>query len=180
MAFMKASENYTVTIPTERYLQEYRDADRFIGFCKECSNYGKSWSCPPFDKDWTPELKKYEFVSLYLTKIYPQAEGLSINDSQKVMRSDRERMERELREIERQSGGLAFAFAGTCLYCPEGTCSRKQGSPCRHPELVRPALEAVGFDMSKTAEELFHVPIQWSTDGSMPEYLTLICGVFHN
>lgn len=76
--------------------------------------------------------------------------------------------------------GKAFAYAGSCLYCPEGTCSRLDNQPCRHPELVRHSLESYGFDLRKTASELFGFPLLWSNDGYLPEYLTLICGLFHN
>ena len=51
---------------------------------------------------------------------------------------------------------------------------------CRHPELVRPSLEACGFDIAHTTSELFGIELKWGTDGSLPEYLTLVCGFFHN
>ena len=69
---------------------------------------------------------------------------------------------------------------GSCLYCPEGTCTRPEAKPCRHPELVRPSLEACGFDIARTTSELFGIELKWGTDGSLPEYLTLVCGFFHN
>ena len=37
-----------------------------------------------------------------------------------------------------------------------------------------------GFYLGKTASELFGFPLLWSNDGYLPEYLTLICGLFHN
>ena len=77
-------------------------------------------------------------------------------------------------------GGRSFAYVGTCLYCPEGTCTRPEAKPCRHPELVRPSLEACGFDIAHTTSELFGIELKWGTDGSLPEYLTLVCGFFHN
>ena len=44
-------------------------------------------------------------------------------------------------------GGRSFAYVGSCLYCPDGTCTRPEGNPCRHPELVRPSLEACGLSL---------------------------------
>lgn len=45
---------------------------------------------------------------------------------------------------------------------------------------VRPSLEACGFDIGKTTAELFGIDLKWGTDGKLPEYLTLVCGFFHN
>ena len=61
-----------------------------------------------------------------------------------------------------------------------GRLIRPEAKPCRHPELVRPSLEACGFDIAHTPSELFGIELKWGTDGSLPEYLTLVCGFFHN
>ena len=52
--------------------------------------------------------------------------------------------------------------------------------PCRHPERVRPSLEACGFDLERTASELFGIEMRWGRNGLLPEYLTLVCGLFHS
>ena len=40
-------------------------------------------------------------------------------------------------------------------------------------------VEAFGFDMGKTAQDLLGLEIKWSHDEFLPEYLTLICGIFY-
>ena len=45
---------------------------------------------------------------------------------------------------------------------------------------MRPSLEAFGFDISRTLSELFGIRLLWGKDGVIPEYLTLVCGFFHN
>jgi len=45
---------------------------------------------------------------------------------------------------------------------------------------VRPSLEACGFDVAHTASELFGIEMKWGSGGRMPEYLTLVCGFFHD
>ena len=45
---------------------------------------------------------------------------------------------------------------------------------------IGPSLEACGFDIARTTSELFGIELKWGTDGSLPEYLTLVCGFFHN
>lgn len=27
---------------------DYRDADKFIVYCKQCNRYGNCWACPPY------------------------------------------------------------------------------------------------------------------------------------
>lgn len=82
--------------------------------------------------------------------------------------------------MERLYGGRSFAYVGTCLHCPEGSCTRPAGKPCRHPDKVRPSLEACGFDIARTTSELFGIDLKWGSEGRIPEYLTLVCGFFHN
>ena len=88
--------------------------------------------------------------------------------------------EARLLEMERLYGGRSFAYVGTCLYCPDGSCTRPAGKPCRHPDKVRPSLEACGFDIARTTSELFGIDLKWGSEGRIPEYLTLVCGFFHN
>lgn len=53
-------------------------------------------------------------------------------------------------------------------------------SPAVIPTLVRPSLEACGFDIVRTTSELFGIELKWGEEGRLPEYLTLVCGFFHN
>ena len=45
---------------------------------------------------------------------------------------------------------------------------------------MRPSLEACGFDIARTTSELFGIDLKWGSEGRIPEYLTLVCGFFHN
>ena len=44
-------ENFQAEIPVEEYMKECVDVATFLEFCKECSNYGKLWCCPPYTFD---------------------------------------------------------------------------------------------------------------------------------
>lgn len=173
------AKDYTVSISVDEYIRRFRDAERFMQFCKECANYNKVWVCPPFKHDLEEELRKYGTVSLIATKIMPSSPDIPLSESHRFIRQERLRIEKQLLEMEREDGGRAFAFAGSCLYCPADTCTRCEGLPCRHPELVRPSLEAYGFDIGRTTSELFGIELLWSKNGFIPEYLTLVCGFFH-
>lgn len=174
------AEDFTATLAAADYVARFRDAERFAGCCRACSNYGRSWACPPFGYDPGELLARYARVLIVVTKITPLRSGMALREAQRLIRPERVRHERRLLEMERAYGGRSLAYSGTCLYCPEGSCTRPLGLPCRHPGQVRPSLEAFGFDVGATASELLGIPILWGRDGLMPAYLTLVSGFFHN
>ena len=180
MSYKYTVETYYVDIPVEEYIKRFRDEKKFLKLCEMCPNYGNSWSCPPFDFDTEKVLRSYRYAHLIATKIIPVAKDIPIEDSQKLIRPERIRIEKEILEMERKSGGRGFAYIGECLYCKTGICTRKCGKPCLHPDKVRPSLEAFGFDIGLTLKELFGMEILWGKDGTVPEYLILVTACFHN
>lgn len=174
------ARDFTVSLPAADYIARFRDAERIAAYCRACPNYGRSWACPPFGFDMDDYLAGYRTALIIATKITPAQTGLPLSEAASLLRPERVRLEHRLLELERRYAGRAFAYAGTCLYCPAEGCSRPEGAPCRHPEWVRPSLEACGFDLCRTTEELFGIPLRWSSDGRLPEYLTLVSGFFHN
>ena len=75
------------------------------------------------------------------------------------------------------AGGTPAArafFAGTCLLCPPEHCTRRKNLPCRHPESIRPSLEALGLDIARTTSGLFGIDLQWGRPDAPPAYLTLL------
>lgn len=125
-------------------------------------------------------LAGYRTALIIATKITPASRDLPLSEAERLLQPERQWHERLLLDLEARYGGRAFAYTGTCLYCPKGSCTRPEGLPCRHPERVRPSLEACGFDLCRTTESLMGIPLRWSTDGRLPEYLTLVGGFFHN
>lgn len=174
------AEDFTAELPAADYIARFRDADRIGGYCRSCPNYGRSWGCPPFGFDMEKYLSGYATALITATKITPEESGIPISQADRLIRPERQRLEAKLLGMDRRFKGRSFAYVGTCLYCPGGSCTRPGGKPCRHPELVRPSLEACGFDIGKTTAELFGIELQWSADGCLPAYLTLVCGFFHN
>ena len=172
--------DFVRSLTADEYITRFRDAEKFIAFCRQCPNFGNSWGCPPFSHDCEAHLRQFRNVMLIATKIVPAEQGLPLSESRTLILPERKRLERSLLALEKEYGGRSFAYVGSCLHCPEKSCTRPEGKPCRHPELVRPSLEAYGFDIGRTASELFDIELKWSADGMMPEYLTLVCGFFHN
>lgn len=139
------------------------------------------------------------------SEILPANDGIAdiaIEKRMKLLEHTRVVMDRKLLEKEAQLHGRAF-FAGTCLLCGRGAaatdggadvrggmfagqgaeqgggCTRREGLPCRHPDKVRPSLESMGFDIGKTAKELFGLELKWASDGMLPEYYVLVGAVMY-
>lgn len=186
---MKSTENtgmnytlreFTASLSTEEYISRFRDNDTFMRRCRECDNYSCSWACPPFSHDIEHELLQYGSVIITATKMIPDRKDIPLSEVFSFMRPERIRIDRKMLELERRWSGKYLAFSGKCLYCPGGICVRSAGLPCRHPDLVRPSLEAYGFDVGRTVAELFGFNIVWSADNYLPEYITIVTGLFHN
>ena len=179
------NERYTIEefsrgVSVEEYLALFHDPEVVSGYCRECSKYGKQWSCPPFDFDVVERLSKYRNVELIATKIILLDSTIAPSEIGNVLRPERIRLEERLLAMESRYKGLASTYVGECLHCAKVCCSRLEGKPCRHPDLVRPSLEAYGFDVTKTISELFGLTLKWGTKDSLPEYLILVCALFHN
>lgn len=163
------------TIPMKEYAETFRDFGRVRGYCHGCGRYGKCWACPPYDFAEDEYLGQFTTISLLATKITP-SEGVALTPetAERIISKERQRLDRMLLGME---GNARAFFAGTCILCPPEKCTRREGLPCRHPESIRPSLEALGFDIARTASELFGIPLQWGSPGTFPAYLTLISAI---
>lgn len=163
------------TIPMKEYAETFRDFGRVRGYCHGCVRYGKCWACPPYDFAEDEYLGQFTTISLLATKITP-SEGVALTPetAERILNRERQRLDRMLLGME---GNARAFFAGTCILCPPEKCTRREGLPCRHPESIRPSLEALGFDIARTASELFGIPLQWGSPGTFPAYLTLISAI---
>lgn len=163
------------TMPMKEYAETFRDFGRVRGYCHGCGRYGKCWACPPYDFAEDEYLGQFTTISLLATKITP-SEGVALTPetAERILNQERQRLDRMLLGME---GNARAFFAGTCILCPPEKCTRREGLPCRHPESIRPSLEALGFDIARTASELFGIPLQWGSPGTFPAYLTLISAI---
>ena len=166
------------------YVAGYRQAEQFIAYCKACRRYGACWSCPPFAFDTGDYLSPYEMACIIGTKIVLHESTIADNKGQEscektandILEKVRPGLDGALLELERQYPVSKAFFAGTCHVCPASACTRIEGNPCLFPEKARPSLESFGFDIGRTAAELLKIELQWSRDGILPEYLTLVSG----
>ncbi len=174
------TERYTAEIDAHSYVEQFRNADHFLKFCQQCRNYGRRYGCPPFSHDPLSDISHYQQVRITGVKIVPADKTLPLQVANDLMKPVIDQLNQDLLETEQSLGGMCFGFVGSCPYCGGAACARIEGKPCRHPDKVRPSLEAYGFDMVKTAQELLGLEMKWSQHGRIPEYLTLVCGIFYN
>lgn len=173
------SEDLRTRLSMSDYMEKYLDFGRIRTFCHECRRYGNCWACPPYDSDEREYLNRFRTIEIIATVITPE-EGrlLTRTNAEETIAQERKRLDKVLLEEEARidsTNGYARAFfAGTCLLCPLEQCTRRENRPCRHPGMLRPSLEAMGFDVSRTVTGLFGIELSWSSDGQPPEYLTLV------
>ena len=181
----KKISKLTREIDNSYYIANYRDCPRFETLCKECPNYGARWGCPPFHDNPQPLLEQFNTAKLVLIKVDIEkecAESKSelVQAMTRLIQRTRKEFETELLEIEKHTNGRAALFTGLCPHCGNESCARRIGQPCRHPNLTRPALEALGFNIDRTVTDYFGIDLLWVEDKETPEYICLVGAVFLN
>ena len=178
--------HFITAIERTDYVKDYRDAARFMEYCKVCNRYDACWSCPPFEFDAEEYLSSYEMAYIIGTKIVLNESTIRENrgwdecrkTASGVLEKVRPRLDRKLLALERRHSDSKAFFAGTCHVCPSDVCTRIEKKPCIAPEKIRPSLESFGFDIGKTSSELLNIELKWSSNGILPEYFTLVSGFF--
>lgn len=159
------------------------DIPRFLGCCRECPNYDKRWSCPPYGFSVEGFWKQYTSILLYEVKVpisrellgksYEQEELNAINGV--LIAPVKEQMMHDLLEMERQNSGSRALYAGTCELCE--SCYKVSGESCKHPELMRYSIESLGGNVAQAVKFYFDDEILWAKDGKLPEYYVLLGGL---
>lgn len=159
------------------------DVPRFLTCCKECPNYNRRWSCPPYDFSVEAVWKQYTSILLYEEKIFvnPALQNKCfiqehINElSRALLAPAKRQMTDALLTLEKEYPGSKALFAGTCELCE--SCDKVQGIPCRHPDLMRFSIEALGGNVAQALRLYFDDTILWAKDGQLPEYFILLGGL---
>ena len=77
--------------------------------------------------------------------------------------------------MEKDYPGSRALFAGTCEICEQ--CDKEKGISCRHPDLMRYSIEALGGNVAKAVQIYFDDTILWAENGHLPEYFILLGGL---
>ena len=172
-------ETFENTIKTAEYVEGYVNVEEFLGYCRECHNYGHIWACPPHDFDPVKDYwLKYNNLYVLGRKIYFEGEKDEKKCSEFFI-GEKNRMAEELYAKEKEIPGSISLFAGSCNLCEEKGCTRTEGKPCRYPALKRYSIEALGGNVGLTADKLLGIELQWMEENKIPEYFVLIGGLLY-
>lgn len=170
-------------IAVSDFSRECVDIPRFAECCRLCPNYGRRWSCPPFD--FSPEDLWKGYHSLLLQcRVIPvpralQEQELSQQEinaqSRTLLRPYKQAMLQEMIALERQFPGSLALDAGSCDRCED--CARDAGLPCRHTDTLCYSVEALGGDVCKALQLYFGKEILWGAQGHLPAYYILLGGL---
>lgn len=171
---MLRTEIHACPTDAREMIARYRDPERMIDYCRECTGYGSSWACPPFPGDSAAQLSSYRGAAIVAVKIF--TDGAPTAALRDLMEPVRQQLDDTLLLAEARFGGISCSGLGGCRQC--AACTRTAGEACRRPDLVRPSLEARGFDVAALAQSLLGIELLWSADGRPPAYLTTVGALF--
>ena len=167
------------TVPLEDFRRDLVDVPRFLGYCLDCPNHGRYWSCPPFDFDPEEIWARYGALLLYARKLVFSKDRLFPGErrafEERELPKIKGAMARELLDRESRTPGSLALFPGRCDGCP--VCARVEGKPCRFPEKMRYSIEALGGDCGGAIERYFNETLQWASGDRLPEQIILLGGL---
>ena len=167
------------TVPLDEFRRDLVDVPRFSGYCQDCPNYGRFWSCPPFWFDPMTLWQRYDALRLYARKLVFTKDRLFPGERRAFEATELPKIKgdlaRELLAMEAEATGSLALFAGKCDLCP--ACARTEGKPCRMPERMRYSIEALGGDCGGALEKYFGETLQWSAGQRLPEQIILLGGL---
>ena len=165
-------------LSVEECLEKYVDVEKYLGFCRQCPNYGNCWSCPPYDFDPVDVWKSYDRLEILALQITPASEETrkqAAEDPRALLVPLRASLDEELARMEAEIPGSLRLNAGKCLVCP--VCARGKGEPCRFPEKRRCSIESLGGAVGDIAAQVLRAPLQWAKNGEPPAYFVLVGGL---
>lgn len=167
-------------VPAEEFVRRYVDLKDPAAGCHPCPDYGRYWTCPPYDVPAAEYWGRYETVLLEGMQFHFTPAMLERRfDPEELAEYTREltaaharRMDEHLRAL---YPGAAVLTTGGCTLCEE--CTRPMGRPCRHPQAVGYSLESLGCDVGAAARGELGWELLWPRRDRLPRYLTLLCAV---
>lgn len=175
MDFYYTVEEYTTEVSIREFIKQCVDVAQFEQLCRQCGNYDKRWSCPSFAFDPMEIWNGYDSVRLYMRLLRGTKAGQAMEPALMALREEKKKYFTMLMAWEKENPGSQMLSAGTCDLC--ATCAKEQGESCRHTELLRYSIEALGGDVEKCARLYFNTPILWGKDGLAPAYYVLVGGL---
>lgn len=172
---------HTATADLPTMMARHLHRERFMACCRQCPNFEATWACPPLSFDAEARMGRYRFITLLIAQSKVDAQlAVGRRDWEPTEgRTQLRLLRQKVLELERLVGGMALMPLGRCDICAQ-PCTRPQGLPCRHPELMRPAPEAVGLDVGGLTRDMAGIAIEWGKGGRMPSTITFVAALLHN
>ncbi len=131
---------------------EFSDRVRWI--CEhECSQYGRSWACPP--GVGTVESCKVHclgYDNCLVIATLTEVEDISNLEQTLATRREHEKVTDQVADILRQLGAEPFVLSTeSCAICPR--CAILDGQPCRYPKRMHPCVESQGINVVPVLEK---------------------------
>ncbi|MGN0658029.1 MAG: DUF2284 domain-containing protein [Emergencia sp.] len=171
-------ETFEKTVSTADYIENYVNVEEFLQCCRVCENYGRKWSCPPYDFEPVRDYWQ-KYGSLYIIGKKMILKEEEKENWENLMRQVKEELTEILCAEEKKHPGSVSLSAGSCSICGEDNCSKKNGDPCRFPEKMRYSIESLGGNVGLTADRLLGVPLQWIEEEKIPDYFVLVGGLLY-
>lgn len=119
----------------------------------ECTQYGKSWACPP-GVGTVEDCKSHclEYGTCLVIATLTEVADISNLEETLETRKEHEEITDQVAEILRQLGAAPFVLSTeSCAICPR--CATLDGLPCRFPERMHPCVESQGINVIPILEE---------------------------
>ncbi|MDD2493731.1 MAG: DUF2284 domain-containing protein [Tissierellia bacterium] len=173
------------SIKTDKLIKKYYDREKIENYCKQCENYNKIWSCPPYGFNTEKYVREFENIHIIGTQIiFDKTTIEEVNTKEKIKKFSIETILKERKKIfdkliilESKFPGSKAINAGNCSICKK--CTRINNKKCINENLIRYSLESLGFDVGKITSEVLGIDLKWSSD-TLPEYLTMASGFLTN
>ena len=116
-----------------------------------CGNFGKCYACPPDigDAEYGERMiRSFRYGLLYQT-IGDLEDSYDFEGMAEVSKKHAQtgvRLSAKVREMYKDE--FVHLSCGGCHLCEK--CAKRDNLPCRHPDLVMPAMEGLGIDVYRT------------------------------
>ncbi len=178
-------QQLTADLDMKDFYKKYVDIDNFLELCKDCENYGKNWSCPPFNFNPDEIWQSYNKIKIIAFKYTFNKELLNQEFSTEELNIFIKRLERTKLKLmniiynkELEIPNSLGLFLGTCNLCMG--CTRQFGMPCKMPFKMRHSIESLGGNVDKMIEDVFGDKILYAKDGKLPEYMIFVGGLLYD
>ena len=174
------TESFEKEIDVQDFIENCVDVAYFTECCSKCPNYGKTWSCPPYDFDPLDIWNQYRTFLITAKKVITPPELLEKTYTlEEIIRIGAEltmgaftNVDDEMVLLKEKFPGSRVIGGGKCMLCGQDGCARLSGEPCRFPDKMTYSIESLGGNVEKVLDRYFNEKIYWGADGHLaPSYI---------